>query len=119
VVFRDLREWLALVEEHGELKTIRGVDWNLEMAGLAELACRGSKSPVPAVLFDEIKGYPEGFRAVFNQLASPKRLALTLGLSLESGHKLDLVRACRERVRTLSHPSSCGRIRTRARKCRY
>lgn len=100
--FRDLREWLELVEKRGELKSIQGVDWSLEMAGLAELACRGSQGPVPAILFDEIQGYPKGFRTLFNQLASPNRLALTLGLAVESGDRLDLVRACREKVRTLS-----------------
>lgn len=102
VAFNDLREWLELVASHGELKTINGVDWSLEMAGLAELACRESKGAVPAILFDQIRGYSKGFRALFNQLASPKRFALTLGLSQDSGHKLNLVRACREKIQKLS-----------------
>jgi 4-hydroxy-3-polyprenylbenzoate decarboxylase len=102
MAYRDLREWLGLIAEKGELKSINGVDWNLEMAGLAELACRESKGPVPAIIFDEIQGYPKGFRALFNQLASSQRLALTLGLPLDSGHKLDLVRACRKKIQSMS-----------------
>jgi len=72
VVTRDLREWLESVAKCGELKSISGADWKLEMAGLAELACRESKAFIPALLFDEIQGYPKGFRALFNQLNSPK-----------------------------------------------
>ncbi|MFQ5852843.1 MAG: UbiD family decarboxylase [Candidatus Binatia bacterium] len=102
MAYRDLREWLDLTAGQGELKSINGVDWNLEMAGLAELACRESKGPAPAVLFDEIKGYPKGFRALFNQLASPKRLCLTLGLPPSDGGKLDLVRACLEKIHNLT-----------------
>ena len=102
MVARDLREWLESVAKCGELKSISGADWKLEMAGLAELACRESKGTIPAILFDEIQGYPKGFRALFNQLNSPKRLALTLGLTLDSEDKLDFVRACREKIRNLT-----------------
>jgi 4-hydroxy-3-polyprenylbenzoate decarboxylase len=100
--YRDLRGWLELVAGSGELKRINGAHWDLEMAGIAELACRESKGPVPAVLFDQIEGYPDGFRALFNQLASPRRLALTLGLALESENKMDLVRACLEKLHNLT-----------------
>lgn len=98
--YSDLRQWLELVDRSGELKTLSGVDWELEMAGLAELLCRESEGPPPAILFDEIKGYPKGFRALFNELASPGRLALTLGLP-RSGKKLDLVRACLDKIRNM------------------
>ena len=34
----DLREWLRDIERLGELEKIDGVDWDLELAVLAELA---------------------------------------------------------------------------------
>lgn len=95
--YTDLREWLEIVDSLGELKKIDGADWNLEMGTLAELVGRESKGPVPAVLFDNIKDYPRGYRALFAQNASFKRMALNLGLPLDlSG--LDLVRAFRDKL---------------------
>lgn len=95
--YKDLREWLEIVDSLGELKRIDGVDWNLEMGALSELVARESKGPVPAVLFDNIKDYPRGYRALFAQNASFKRMALNLGLPLDlSG--LDLVRAFRDKL---------------------
>jgi len=95
--YEDLRDWLEIVDSLGELKKIDGVDWNLEMGTLAELIARESKGPVPAVLFDNIKDYPKGCRALFAQNASFKRMALNLGLPLDlSG--LDLVRVFRQKL---------------------
>ncbi|MBI2360812.1 MAG: UbiD family decarboxylase [Deltaproteobacteria bacterium] len=95
--YTDLREWLEIVDSLGELKKIDGVDWNLEMGTLAELVARESKGPDPAVLFDNVKDYPRGYRALFAQNASFRRMALNLGLPLDlSG--LDLVRAFRDKL---------------------
>lgn len=96
-VYKDLRDWLEIVESIGELKTIEEADWNLEMGTLAELVARESQGPVPAVLFDNIKDYPRGYRALFAQNASFKRMALDLGLPM-SLDGLDLVRAFREKL---------------------
>ncbi|HEX9878980.1 MAG TPA: UbiD family decarboxylase, partial [Candidatus Binatia bacterium] len=93
--YQDLRDWLDIVESMGELKKIDNADWNLEMGTLAELVARESKGVVPAVLFDNIKDYPKGFRALFAQNASFKRMALNLGLPLDLTG-LDLVRAFRQ-----------------------
>jgi 4-hydroxy-3-polyprenylbenzoate decarboxylase len=38
----------------------------------------------PAVLFDDIPGYPHGYRVLVNANAAPRRLALTLGLPVTS-----------------------------------
>src|SRR3989338_2926985 len=97
LTYKDQREWIEIVDVIVELKKIDGVDWNLEMGTLAELVARESKGPVPAVLFDNIKGYPKGYTALFAQNASFKRMALNIGLPLElSG--LDLVRAFRKKL---------------------
>ena len=95
--YKDLREWLEIVESLGELKKVAGADWNLEMGTLAELIAHESKGPVSAVLFDDIKDYPKGYRALFAQNASFKRMALDLGLPLDL-NGLDLVRAFRQKL---------------------
>ena len=33
----DLRSWLTDVEAHGELKTVDGADWNMEIGTVVEL----------------------------------------------------------------------------------
>jgi 4-hydroxy-3-polyprenylbenzoate decarboxylase len=81
-----------------ELKKVDGVDWNLEMGTLAEIFSRETKGgPTPAVLFDNVPGYPKGFRALFAQNASFKRMALNLGLDMNLSN-LDLVRAFRQKL---------------------
>jgi 4-hydroxy-3-polyprenylbenzoate decarboxylase len=94
--YKDLREWIELVDQLGELKRIHGAHWNLEMGAITELIGREGKYPPPAILFDGIPGYPEGFRTLFGTTGSVQRMALTLGLSnVKSG--TDLVKAYREK----------------------
>src|SRR5580765_1596230 len=80
----DVRQWLELVEQMGELKRIDGADWNLEIGTMAELIYRERSGTIPALLFDRIKGYPEGFRILFGQQTSYRRLALMAGLPMDS-----------------------------------
>lgn len=94
--YKDLREWVERVDELGELKRIHGAHWNLEMGAITELIGREGKYPPPAILFDDIPGYPKGFRTLFGTTGSVQRMALTLGLSnVKSG--TDLVKAYREK----------------------
>ena len=65
--YDDVRQWLDIVESMGELKRINGADWNLEIGTMAELIYRERRGHVPPLLFDRIKGYPEGFRLLFGQ----------------------------------------------------
>src|SRR3546814_571249 len=60
---RDLREFIDRVEGVGELKRIRGAHWDLEMGCLAELVYQSGQEQPPAILFEDIPGYP-GFRCV-------------------------------------------------------
>ena len=64
----DLRPWLDEVDQLGELKHVRGADWNLELGAISELNVK--KDLPPALLFDEIKGYPKGFRVLSIPTAS-------------------------------------------------
>src|SRR5438093_13057803 len=82
--YTDLRDWLEIVDSIGELKKVDGVDWNLEMGTLAEPLSRESKSGLmPAVLFENITGYPKGFRTLFSQNASFKCMACKLVLAMQ------------------------------------
>ncbi|HXZ54657.1 MAG TPA: UbiD family decarboxylase, partial [Burkholderiales bacterium] len=57
------------------------------------------RASAPAILFEDIPGYPEGFRALSGSTNSMKRLAITLGFPVPS-HPLDVVRAYRDRMKT-------------------
>jgi 4-hydroxy-3-polyprenylbenzoate decarboxylase len=93
----DLREFLTRIERAGELLRIPCADWNLEMGTLAESV--NERSNAPAILFDDIPGYPKGFRTLSGSTNSMKRLAITLGFPVPS-HPLDVVRAYRDRMKT-------------------
>ncbi len=82
--YDDVRQWLELVENMGELKRVNGADWNLEIGTMAELIYRERSGTIPALLFDRIKGYSEGFRILFGQQTSYRRLALMAGLPMDS-----------------------------------
>ncbi len=78
--YADLRDWLESVESHGELKHMSGANWDLEMSAIAELVQAEGKDPKPVLLFDDIPGYPKGFRTLYGLLSSTWRIANALGL---------------------------------------
>src|SRR4249919_45942 len=72
----DLRDFLEILEEYGELQRVQSeVDWNLEMGAITR---RCYDLGAPAALFENVKGYPKGFRA----------LGAPLGASRKRGHSL-------------------------------
>jgi UbiD family decarboxylase len=81
----DLRAWLAEIDRLGELRTVRGADWNLELGAISELNVK--KDLPPALLFDEIAGYPKGFRVLTCSTSSPARLSSILRLPVQKAHK--------------------------------
>ena len=95
----DVREFLARVERAGELLHVPGADWNLEMGTLAEAVNQGAKGHPPAILFDEVAGYPQGHRVLSGATNSMRRLAITMGFPVPN-HPLDVVRAYRDRMKT-------------------
>jgi UbiD family decarboxylase len=88
----DLRRWLAVARELGELREVRGADWNLELGAISELNVK--KDVPPALLFDEIPGYPKGFRVLTCSTSSPARLSSILRLPVQRSHQ-GLVEALR------------------------
>lgn len=99
--YGDLRDWLDQVDRLGELTTIRGADRELEIPAIWETVSREGGGIRPAMLFDEIPGFPTGFRILFGQLESVRRLALTLRLKLNQTDILSCVKACRDRLRQM------------------
>jgi UbiD family decarboxylase len=80
----DLRAWLDQVKSLGELTEVRGADWNLELGAISELNVK--KDAPPALLFDGIKDYPEGFRVLTCTTSSPGKLSTILRLGVEKSH---------------------------------
>ncbi len=76
--YEDLRGFIARVEELGSLRRLTGADAACEIGGITEVAA--GLGECPALLFDDIKGYPRGFRVFTNATVSPQRAALALGL---------------------------------------
>ncbi len=99
--YGDLRDWLAQVDHLGELTTIRGANRDLEIPGIWETVSRDGGGIAPALLFDEIPGFPDGFRILFGELESVRRLALTLGLTLDQPDILSCVKGCRNKLKEM------------------
>ena len=100
-VINDLRDWLREVEALGELQRVKGAHWDAEMGPLTHLMHEAKPGDVPALLFEDIPGYPAAYRTLYGQLSTIKRLALTLGLPTEYQSKADFVRAYWERMSNL------------------
>ncbi len=64
----DLREYIRLAEELGQLVVIEDADPHCEIGALYEWSVQLERPPV--LLFDHIKGFPPGYRIVMNVLNS-------------------------------------------------
>ena len=96
----DLRTWLNEVDKLGQLMTVDNVHWDLELSTLTEIINERSKTR-PAILFDRIKGYPEGYRVAANLVSSTERLALTLGMDAGLSD-LEFIQAWRRHVKKIT-----------------
>jgi 4-hydroxy-3-polyprenylbenzoate decarboxylase len=101
--YRDLREWLKKVEGLDELQHCRGVHWDKEMGAFVEMCVRAKGGRAPAFLFDEIPGYPPGYRCLYGLLNSPKRFALSMGLPATGDERtMELLKIYRQRVQAIT-----------------
>jgi 4-hydroxy-3-polyprenylbenzoate decarboxylase len=78
VAYDDLREWIAEADRLGELIHADGYSWQEEIGMAAELLQHNAQAP--AALFDNIPGYPKGFRVLTNFFGA-RRQNMTLGFS--------------------------------------
>src|SRR6266566_7711273 len=97
-MYKDLREFIALVDKLGALRRIEGADPRFEIGAVTEVAA--GRSDAPALLFDAIKGFPRGFRIFTNATTSPQRAALALGID-PALRPLDALKAWMEKRKTL------------------
>src|ERR1700761_2752653 len=97
-MYKDLREFIALVERLGVLRRIMNADPHFEIGGITEVAA--GMADCPALLFDNIKGFPRGFRIFTNTTTNVQRAALALGLD-PTLRPLDALKAWMEKRKDL------------------
>jgi UbiD family decarboxylase len=86
--FKDLREFIAKLEEEGEaIKIAEEVDWNLEVSAILR---RSAEEGLPAPFFQKIKGYPQGYRLFGNSANSFRRMAISMDLKPDT-HPRELI----------------------------
>ena len=108
---QDLREWLARVDEIGELVRVsEPVDPDEEMSAVCYLLAK--RQPSPAVLFEKASGFesnPLGVRLLWNILGpSLKRTALSLE-EPPTTPTVELIRRVKEKFKTRIAPREVGR----------
>lgn len=86
----DLRTFIEACKGVDQWREILGAHWDREIGALTEATAEFIPDP-PMLIFDQIKGYPPGYRVASLLLASTKRAALAWGLPPDK-HKLELVR---------------------------
>ncbi len=97
--WRDLRDWIRIVDGLGELRHVDGASWEWDIGAVAELLDHTPDSP--AVLFDAIPGYPRGYRVLVNANGNRRRQAVTLGLDPATATHQRLVEWWRGTLRRL------------------
>src|SRR3990170_655697 len=102
---QDLRTWLSEVDKLGQLMTVENVHWDLELSTLTEIINERSKIR-PAIVFDKVKGYPDGYRVAVNLLSSLQRLALTMGMD-PGISEFDFVQQWRRQVKMIQPLEPC------------
>jgi phenylphosphate carboxylase alpha subunit len=88
MIFSDLREYIDLLDQKGEVVHIKQeVDWHLELGAIIR---RSYDLKAPAPLFENIKDYPQGFRVLGAPIGTStrpnqyfSRLALSLNMAAD------------------------------------
>ena len=103
MAYNDLREWIAALDQAGELKRIRAeVDPILEVTEITDRVSKGASKKYgrpggPALLFENVKG-SKGIPLLINQFGSERRMQMALGVD-----RLDEIA---ERIRQLLNMKS-------------
>jgi UbiD family decarboxylase len=78
----DLRQWLLEAEKAGEIQTVEGAHWELEIGALSQINYRRGKPK--ALMFDSVKDYPAGMRVLSGSVSNPRLLGSVLGLGWDN-----------------------------------
>lgn len=71
---RDLRDYLAEVDALGELRRVSGADTKTDIGSITEITAWSAEHPM--ILFDEIVGFPKGWRVAVHSFDSYHRSRL-------------------------------------------
>ncbi|MGW8318909.1 MAG: menaquinone biosynthesis decarboxylase [Candidatus Promineifilaceae bacterium] len=89
MAYRDLSEFIARLEEVGELKRIRvAVSHELEITEIADRVGKGPPADNKALLFENVVGYD--MPVLINTFGSEKRMAMALGVDRLEDLRLNL-----------------------------
>jgi 4-hydroxy-3-polyprenylbenzoate decarboxylase len=97
LAWRDLRDWIAVVDHLGELRQVEAASWQEDIGAITEMFDHTPDSP--AALFDAIPGYPPGFRVLSNANGNRRRQAVTLGLDPDTATHASLMAWWRQTLR--------------------
>ncbi len=82
MAFKDVRQFIEALDRSGDLVRVkREVDWDLEAGAISR---RAYEMQGPAILFEKIKDYPQGYRIFNGGIGSYRRLAVAMGLAPET-----------------------------------
>jgi 4-hydroxy-3-polyprenylbenzoate decarboxylase len=92
----DVRDWIRGIEAAGQLKIIKGAEPKEEIGAFVDIYQR--KMGNPALMFDEVPGFPKGHRVIANILTSLPRINVALGLPATAS-EMELIQWWREYMR--------------------
>jgi hypothetical protein len=78
----DMRGYIEVLKEMGELRELDGADLDLEVGALTE---RAAEKEGDALLFNNFKNYPSGFRVITNVFRTCKRTGPAMGIAAQNG----------------------------------
>src|SRR3989304_3954302 len=82
MAFKDNREFIKALDKTKDVVHInQEIDWDLEAGAVVR---RTNELRGPAALFENIKGFPQGYRIFGAPLATYRRLAISMGLPPET-----------------------------------
>lgn len=95
IEYDDVRDYIKVLEKANWLKKVEGADWNGEIGAVCEL---NSERNGPALLFDRVKGYPEGYRILTNFIFKPKKVQrLAFGIP-DTMTDVDIIREWKDKL---------------------
>ena len=98
VKYQNLREWISQVQDLEALRTVDGATAEEDAGMLAEMLAHTEDAP--AVMMDNIPGYPKGHRLLINANGAKQRIAVTLGLD-PTMENLRLVETLAQRLQSM------------------
>jgi 4-hydroxy-3-polyprenylbenzoate decarboxylase len=96
----DLREFIRVCEARGEVAHVNDAHWDKEMGAVTEVLYRQKVEQAPMLVFDEIPGYPRGYRTTYGMFGSPFRLATVLGMDADlSDDRMEMLQHFRKNIK--------------------